>query len=405
MRITYAVLHAYGMGGTIRTVVNQANAMAAAGHDVRLASVVRRRTEPQFAIDPRVRLVDVVDQREASRNARAPRAREGRLWRRTCEAADTEAEPGVEVPAGEAAKEVFTRAVERAFAAFLRDLDDDVVVTTRPGLNLLAAWHAPERLVRVAQDHMHLGRYKPEVRAAIVESYPRLDAVVSLTSRDRAEYDEALAGRVRTERIPNPLHSLDVPRTGHSSRVVAAAGRLTAQKGFDLLIPAFAQVAARHPDWRLHIYGAGKAEKRLRKLVHRHHLYNHVLLMGSTSQLDTELAKASIYTLSSRFEGFPMILLEALNCGLPVASFDCPTGPREVIVDGVNGLLVPPEDGPGLAAAICRLIEDEPLRRRLGAAARETAAEYGPEAMRGRWETLLADLLQRKSSLGQAMVL
>ncbi|HEX2314098.1 MAG TPA: glycosyltransferase, partial [Thermomonospora sp.] len=305
-------------------------------------------------------------------------------------------EPGREVPPGEAAKDAFTREVEENFIAFVRGLDEGVLVTTRPGLNLMSARHAPERLVRVGQDHMFLGQYKPAVRAAILADYPRLDAVVSLTEQDREEYRAALGGRVRTERIPNPLHTLDVPRTDHTGRVVIAAGRLTRQKGFDLLVEAYAEVARHHPDWTLRIYGGGPWEKRLRALIHRHHLYNHVFLMGTAKGIDSELAQASIYALSSRFEGFGMVVVEALNCGLPVVSFDCPTGPRELIRDGENGLLVPPEDPAALAAALCRLIRDRGLRRRLGSAAVSTAAEYGPEPVRRRWEALFAELLQAK---------
>ncbi|MBO2452191.1 glycosyltransferase family 4 protein [Actinomadura barringtoniae] len=376
MKITYVLLHAYGMGGTIRTVINQANAMAEAGHQVELVSATRRAAAPNFFVDPRVRLTTLTDQRTP-----APAA------------------PGIEIPYGEAAKDTFTSAVERGVINYLRTVETEILVTTRPGLNLLSARYTPAHIVRVAQDHMHLGRYKPAVRAAILRDYPRLDAVVSLTRKDQYEYRQALGddGGVRVEQIPNPLHTLDVPQTDHTGKVVAAAGRLTRQKGFDLLILAFAKVVDRHPDWRLHIYGSGKAEPKLRKLIHAHHLYNHVFLMGRTKELDEELAKASIYALSSRFEGFPMTLLEALNCGLPVATFDCPTGPSEIIVDEASGLLVPPEDTAELAAAVCRLIEDEPLRRQLGAAARTTATAYGSDAIRLRWETLFTSLLTAKT--------
>jgi glycosyltransferase involved in cell wall biosynthesis len=236
------------------------------------------------------------------------------------------------------------------------------------------------------------------VRAAILADYPRLDAVVSLTRQDEEEYRRAMGDRVRTAQIPNPLHSLDVPRTDHSGKVVVAAGRLTRQKGFDLLIEAFEQVAARHPDWTLRIYGGGPWEGRLRKQIHQRHLYNHVFLMGTAKGFDRELAQASVYALSSRFEGFAMVVLEALNCGLPLVSFDCPTGPREIIRDGENGLLVPPEDPAALAAALCRLIGDQGLRRRLGAAAVDTAAGYGPDPIRRRWEELFAELLRAKST-------
>ncbi|TNY38738.1 glycosyltransferase family 4 protein [Thermomonospora catenispora] len=401
MKITYALLHAYGMGGTIRTVINQANAMAEAGHEVRIASVIRRRDTPQFPVDPRVHMVTLTDLRGRPAPPAPPDGRAARLLARLLGRGRTVLSPGdrpgTEVPVGEAAKATFTREVEDGFLAFLRTLETDVLVTTRPGLNLMSARHGPRHIVRVAQDHMHLGRYKPAVREAILADYPKLDAVVSLTRQDEAEYRRALGDRVRTAQIPNPLHTLDVPRTDHEAKVVAAAGRLTKQKGFDLLIEAFARVVERHPDWTLRIYGSGPQEKRLRTLIHRRHLYNHVFLMGAARNLDAELAQASIYALSSRFEGFAMVVLEALNCGLPLVSFDCPTGPREVIRDGDNGLLVPPEDVDALGAALCRLIEDRALRRRLGAAAVGTAAEYGPAQIRARWEALFAELLNARS--------
>ncbi|MBA9001218.1 glycosyltransferase family 4 protein [Thermomonospora cellulosilytica] len=401
MKITYALLHAYGLGGTIRTVINQANAMAEAGHDVQIASVIRRRETPQFPVDPRVRMVTVTDLRGRPAPPKPPAGRPARLVARLLarrrSALPPGDRPGTEVPVGEAAKATFTREVEDRFIAFLQTLETDVLVTTRPGLNLMSARHGPRHIVRVAQDHMHLGRYKPAVREAILADYPMLDAVVSLTRQDEAEYREALGDRVRTAQIPNPLHTLDVPRTDHSAKIVVAAGRLTKQKGFDLLIEAFTQVAERHPDWTLRIYGAGPQEKRLRRMIHQRHLYNHVFLMGTARGLDAELAQASIYALSSRFEGFAMVVLEALNCGLALAGFDCPTGPREIIRDGDNGLLVPPEDAGALGAALCRLIEDRGLRRRLGTAAVGTAAEYGPAQIRARWETLFTELLNARA--------
>ncbi|SEG34303.1 Glycosyltransferase involved in cell wall bisynthesis [Thermomonospora echinospora] len=399
MKVTYVLMHAYGMGGTIRTVINQANAMAEAGHEVAIASVVRRRDRPRFPVDGRVRMITIADHRGRPAPPPPRGGRLGRWLRRhwTVPVAPGE-EPGSEVPVGEAAKRTFTREVEEGFIEYVRGLREGVLVTTRPALNLLSARYAPQELVRVAQDHMHLTSYKPAVHAAILADYPRLDAVVSLTRQDEEDYRRAMGDRVRIAQIPNPLHSLDVPRTDHSAKVVVAAGRLTRQKGFDLLIEAFGQVAAQYPDWTLRIYGGGPWEGRLRGQIRRRRLGDHVLLMGTVKGFDRELAQASIYALSSRFEGFAMVMLEALNCGLPVVGFDCPTGPREVIRDGENGLLVPPEDPDALAAALCRLIGDRRLRRRLGTAAIGTAAGYGPVPIRHRWEALFAELLRAKSA-------
>ncbi|WP_018653640.1 glycosyltransferase family 4 protein [Actinomadura flavalba] len=374
MRLTYVLTWAYAVGGTIRTVITQANAMAAAGHDVELVSVLRTRDEPHFPVDPRVRMVTLIDRRGGA----APDGAPGRL-----------------VPADEPRAGTYTAEVEETVARYLRGVTGGVLVTTRPALNLLAAEHAPARLVRVAQEHLNLGVHRPGTRAAILASYGRLDAVVTLTEGDRVAYEKALGGAVRIEQIPNALHTLDVPRADPSARTVVAAGRLTRQKGFDLLIPAFERVAARFPDWRLRIYGDGEQEARLRGLVRRRHLYNHVFLMGARSNLGAEMTKGSVFALSSRFEGFGMVLAEAMSHGLATVAFDCPEGPGEIITDGVDGVLVPARDVDALAASLCRVIADDQARRALGTAGLRTARRYDPDAIRARWEHLFADLAER----------
>ncbi|GAA5060808.1 glycosyltransferase involved in cell wall biosynthesis [Thermocatellispora tengchongensis] len=382
MRIRYLLLHAYGMGGTIRTVINQANAMVRAGHQVELVSVVRRRDRPQFALDPRVKLSALVDQRGGvappSLGARMRRKLRGRM-----------------VPSGEFAIRYFTPDVEKAVIDFVGGVDDGVLVTTRPGLNLLAARFAPRRAVRVAQEHMNLATHRPDVRQAVLRHYRAFDAVVTLTETDRREYEQALPG-VRVERIPNAVHKVDHPHSDQTGKIVVAAGRLFAQKGFDLLIPAFAGVVKRHRDWQLRIYGTGPKKDELRALIEEHRLYNNVFLMGRTEHFDEELRKASLFVLSSRFEGLPMVMIEAMSHALPIVSFDCPTGPADVITHGVDGLLVPPEDVAGLTAALNQLIGDRDARLRMGAAAAKTVLDYAPDAVMPRWESLFRELLSRR---------
>jgi glycosyltransferase involved in cell wall biosynthesis len=164
------------------------------------------------------------------------------------------------------------------------------------------------------------------------------------------------------------------------------------QKNFGELIRAFAIVAERHPDWTLRIFGGGPNQDRLEKLVAKRGLEGKVVLKGQEKHLGERLSEASIYALSSRREGFPMVLLEAMSKGLPVVSYDCPTGPREIVRDGANGLLVPHRDIEGLAAGLVRMIEDEELRRRCGAGALATAEGYAPELIAARWERLLDEL-------------
>lgn len=390
-KVRYLLLHAYGRGGTIRTVMNQANSLASAGWDVELVSAVRRRDDLQFPLDERVAVSTVVDLREGAYTP--PPGLRGR-WEERRRARLLE-QPARLVPAGEFGYRCFSRWLERQLVAYLSGLRDGILVTTRPALNLLAAEHATNGVVRVAQEHMNHGTHRPDVQRRIRACCPRFDTVAVLTERDREEYARLLPG-TRVVRIPNAVHSLDQVPTDHSAKIAVAAGRLAPQKGFDLLIPAWAKLVGAHPDWQLRIYGSGERKAELRRLIEEHHLYNHVFLMGHTDRLDDELAKASFYVPSSRFEGLPMVMIEAMSHALPVVGFDCPTGPADVLTHGVDGLLVPPEDPDALADATGRLMGDEALRAEMGVAAVLTASSYGPDAVHPRWEALFTELHHRR---------
>lgn len=394
MRIRYLLLHAYGAGGTIRTVFNQANAMAEAGHDVEVASVLRRRDSPRYPLDSRVRVTPLIDERanapETARRGPLARCRAAwRAWRIKQESRH--------VPKGEFRSDYFNRYVENAVIRYVRAAHGGVLVTTRPALNIITALHAPADVALVAQEHMNLSVHKKDVRTAITRHYPRFDAIAVLTHGDREDYERVLPG-TRIVRVPNAVHSPWQRQTTYARPIVVAAGRLSEQKGFDLLIPAFKRAVEKHPEWQLRIFGTGDLKDELRALIDEHHLYNHVFLMGFTSHLDDELAQASFYVLSSRFEGLPMVMIEAMTHGLPVVSFDCPTGPAEVMTDSKEGLLVPPEDVDGLADAMSQVMTDEGLRADMGAAALMTArSSYSPEAVHPQWEMLFNELDAAKS--------
>ncbi|SDM22371.1 glycosyltransferase family 4 protein [Nonomuraea jiangxiensis] len=380
MRIRYLMLDAYGGGGTVRTVVSQANAMAAAGHRVELVSLVRRRETPQFAPDPRVTVTTLVDQR----GGRQPDSAGRRAWRRI---------RGNVVPRGEFAAGHFTERVERAALDYVSGLRDGILVTTRPALNLISARRTPGSVVRVAQEHMNLTAYPESIRNEIARHYGRLDAITVLTRTNRLEYQRLLPGTPIVQ-LPNAVHRVERERSQQVNPVVVAAGRLVPQKGFDLLIQAFAQVVPEHPDWRLRIFGTGPRGTELAGLVEQYGLGGHVTLPGRTERLDKELADASVYALSSRFEGLPMVMIEAMTHALPVVAFDCPTGPGDVLTDGVDGVLVPPRDVDALAATLKRVIADRDLRLSLGTAAAKTALSYGADQVMPRWEKLF-EMLSR----------
>jgi glycosyltransferase involved in cell wall biosynthesis len=225
--------------------------------------------------------------------------------------------------------------------------------------------------------------------------YGRLAALAVLTGQDLEEYQAHLGSAMRLVRIPNAAE-IGGPKADLSAKTILAAGRLSGQKGFDLLIAAFAEVAPGHRDWRLRICGEGQLRAELERIVEEAGLGAQVDLPGRCD-IAVEMARASVFALSSRFEGFPVVLIEAMSKGMAVASFDCPTGPAEIVEDGRNGMLVPAENVTALAASIRELMEDEDLRRRFAAAAVETAASYTVEAIGGLWVTLLADLTDERA--------
>jgi len=164
-----------------------------------------------------------------------------------------------------------------------------------------------------------------------------------------------------------------------------------------MLIPAFAPVAAAHPEWELKLCGRGRDTQKLRDLVAEHGLEGRVILEGPTDDVPGEMAQASIYALSSRYEGFPLVLIEAMSKGMACVAFDCPTGPADIVEDHRNGLLVPARDVEGLTAALMEMVSDEELRRRCGEAAVATAEQYTMAAIGPRWDEMMQALLRSRA--------
>jgi glycosyltransferase involved in cell wall biosynthesis len=367
--VAFLLAHAWGMGGTIRTTLTMA-AHLGERRDVEVVSVYRRREEPFFAFPPGLRV-------------RALVPREGLLARL----------PSLLIHPEDYAYPWCSLQTDLALLRWLRAPGAGVLVTTRPAFNLLAARLAPRGVVTVGQEHLHAAAHRPRLAADIRRHYPRLDALTVLTTHDERDYGALLAGaRTRVARIPNPLAPGEAARADPSSRTVVAAGRLNRQKGFDLLIDAFAAVARAEPEWRLRIYGSGPERDRLQAQIDRLGLGSRAALMGRSAQLGDALAAASVFALSSRFEGFGMVLVEAMSHGLPVVSFDCPHGPHDILAGGRDGMLVPPEDVAALAAALLELIRDPARRRALGEAALRRSRDFSVATIGPDFEGLLATL-------------
>jgi GalNAc-alpha-(1->4)-GalNAc-alpha-(1->3)-diNAcBac-PP-undecaprenol alpha-1,4-N-acetyl-D-galactosaminyltransferase len=243
---------------------------------------------------------------------------------------------------------------------------------------------------RIHPEHHPLSQAWRKARRLI---YPFADAVVVQT-RDIAEWFLYQTGARRLVVIANAARNEGDIRPGANDAVAArplvvAMGRLARQKGFDLLLEAFARSRLAGEGWHLAILGEGGERKALLALAASLGIADSFTLPGHVAGIGSWLAQADIFALPSRYEGFPNALLEAMQTATACVSFDCPSGPRDLIEDGRNGLLIKAEDVDGLCAALRRLASDPDLRRRLGAEASRVAGEFAPAGVYGKWLALI----------------
>lgn len=226
----------------------------------------------------------------------------------------------------------------------------------------------------------------------IMRLYRPVDQALFLTRSDADRFERD--GLCNVGVMHNPLPFWPEQVSALTAKTVVAIGRLEAEKRYDRLIDAWATVARRHPDWTLRIYGTGSLAEALSDQVRAGGLAGAVELMGSTTDVEAALMDASVLALSSEQEGLPLVLAEAMACGVPCVAFDCAPGIREIITDGEDGIVVRNRDVDGLAEQLCRLIEVEPLRHELGRRARSSIARFRLDAVVRDWERLF-DVVER----------
>ncbi|MQY07508.1 glycosyltransferase [Actinomadura macrotermitis] len=282
----------------------------------------------------------------------------------------------------------------------------EILREARPGGVVVCAevW-AMEWVQRALPEHLKVvGMVHESYQASkIAGRHPRIlrhfagaDRLLALTRADADDF--ARDGMTNADFIPNPLHVVPRRYAELDAPVVVRLGRLDYEKGQDLLLEAWARIAPDRPDWTLRIHGAdksgGKEERRLLALTEELGLAGRVEWPGPTSDIETALCAGSVFALTSREEGFPMAILEAMAYGVPCVAFDIAPGVGELITDGVDGLVVPAGNITAFAAALHTLIEDGELRRKMGRAARDSVQRFAPDLVAARWEGLF-DLLYR----------
>lgn len=237
----------------------------------------------------------------------------------------------------------------------------------------------------LAGDHFPYEMYGSMVRWFRNRIYAKTRQVVVLTEEYADKYRNA--GVEKAVVVPNMI-PFNERKHDTKARTIIAVGRLAREKGFDMLVEAFAREAGNTGDRELKIYGEGEMRDELKNQIKKAGMDDRIKLMGMTDDIESVYAEADFGVMSSRYEGFPMVLLEAAACGLPMVSFDCPTGPREILKDG-GGLLVENGNVKALGEAIVRMANDKTLRLKLGKECAKIAERYSAERVCSQWEELL----------------
>lgn len=222
----------------------------------------------------------------------------------------------------------------------------------------------------------------------ILRSLRLCNCLVTLTKQD-IPFWQKYAKRI--EAIPNMLTITPQKVIDYESKRVMSAGRYKSEKGFDMLLEAWHLLPEEFCDWHLYIFGNGDRSL-YQNIVNKYNMRDTVHLMPATDNIAEEFSKSSLYVMSSRYEGFGLVLAEAMSCGLPCVSFDCPYGPREIIKDTEDGLLAKSEDVEDFVHKIVSLMSDAKLRHKMGEQAIKNIARYEPHRIMNQWINLFETL-------------
>ncbi|MGW8064747.1 glycosyltransferase family 4 protein [Streptomyces ziwulingensis] len=381
MKIAFLVRDLCHMGGVVSATQNLAGALAER-HDVEIVALRKVRDESYFPLDPRVSVRVLSDMRPHSPVSDVDDPLSGKF------PLVYPLNAGAETP-------VVSRLAELRLLEYLDTTDADVVVSSSPRNTIVLA-QARGDYLKVTQEHSMPAIYATDIKERLFPAYRSLDALTALTPEEVAAIGTQVpAVRDRLAVMPNCVPASTIRSTG-TNKVVVSAGHLTDNKNHALLIEAFAKVHAVAPDWTLRIYGHGAEKKKLRARIEELGLSNSILLMGQASPVTPEFGKASVFVLPSKREAFGNVVVEAMAAGLPVVATDADHGPRNILTDGEDGLIVPRGDVDAMAEAIRRLVQDDGLRLKMAAAGIRNAERFHERASRERFEAIIQEALARK---------
>ena len=389
MKIAYCLFGTYSAGGLERVTAVKANWLAEHGYEVYLVTSGHAGRPSYYPLHPSVKHIDLglcyevpgaISRFEAYRR-NLPKYRK---HKELLEQLFAEIRPDIAVAAGwhegtflyqlkDGSKKIIEHHIWRnanfaLYSLYLKQMSH-VTLLRRVKSGLLVLWN---RWLTYKQ-----GRYDQ-----------KFDRLVVLTEEDKTYCTHCPTTSV----IPNPITAPSSEVSPLSDKVILAVGRLDNQKNFPGLIDIWALIAKDYPDWKLRIVGEGYTDTRILQKVKEYSLEGQFELCPFTNNVQEHYLSSSIFTTTSDFEGFGLVLVEAESMGLPLVSYACPCGPRDIIRDGQDGFLVERGDMKTFAARLRQLIEDEELRRRMGQAAKVNSQRFSLDNVMKQWEALFAEL-------------
>lgn len=377
MKVVYAVEAVNLSGGYDRVIIEKANYLAEHGFDVIITVASHALAEPCYEISEKVRLVDF--------------------------GIDFHQQYGHHLFYRAFIYFVMMRRYRRALKELLLFERPDIVITTL-GREIDFITKIHDGSVKIGESHiaknyvrnLHLMEQNGIAQRMIARLWRRkmdklvgqLDALVLLTQHDA----DSWSGLTRTVVIPNSLPFFPEKPSTCNQKQVIFVGRLNEQKGLEYLVKTWEHVHQKHKDWILQIYGDGDQRDLLHRLIREAKMEDTVILNQPTRQIMDRYLESSIFLLTSRFEGFGMVLIEAMACGVPVVSFDCPWGPADIIKNGEDGFLVGYLNTIEAAEKVVQLIESPELRKEMGIRARENVQRYSRNTVMKQWIDLFYSL-------------
>ncbi len=381
MTIVYCIASTYNSGGKDRVICTKANHLVQLGHKVTIITTDQKERPSFFPLDPRVRCIDLginyEDYNSLSFWARYRKSRELKLKHR-----------GALIKALEATTPSIVISTFEEDAEIVADL-------TISCPKIMELHYSKERRFNeYPRARWSLGRLLDHIRTWRDEWVVRkFDHLVTLTEVDRTKWTTARSSST----IPNPLPFVPTSQSSPLNKRVIAVGRYSSEKDFASLIHIWSKIEPKHPEWELEIVGDGYLRKSFEDLISSLHL-KRVLLSHPTADIQSKYLSASCLAMTSRYEGFGMVLIEAMAHGLPVIAYDCPYGPREIIRDKQSGFLIPPNNRSLYRESLELLMDNSDLRTSMGIEALRSSERYSMNSVMEQWIQLFESLYQSNTN-------